>query len=287
MVELIQNYSGIIDVLWYFISYAILGWCTEVTYSAVTKGIFVNRGFLNGPVCPIYGVGVVLVVYLLTPFQNNKVVLFFAAMIVTSVLEWITGFILEKVFHEKWWDYSEVPFNIGGYICLAFSIVWGLACVVVVEMVHPAIIMLVSHFHNVVGVVVLCIMLLAFLADLIVTLCNLIHLQKQLRLFTAISDELHNISEKMGKSIFDNVSKSMKRNEAMKELVAEKKEEFKDGAEALRERIDILSAQGKTIKEKYNHSFFLKRLYRAYPRLKDSLFKAILEEDEKVDEGKN
>ena len=276
--EWIHTYQMFYDLLWFFCIYAVLGWCTEVIYAAVTKGVFINRGFLNGPVCPIYGFGVVLVVALLEPFKEKRILLFFAAMIVTSLLELITGFILEKVFHERWWDYSDKPFNIGGYICLAFSIVWGLACMAVVEIVHPIIETLVHHLDNPVGAVILAVVLIAFAADLIVTLCNLIHLKRQLRVFTAVTDELHHISDRMGKNIFENVEKSRKRNEKIMEFAAEKKEELTDSTEVLKEKKESLVAQGKMLMEKYSKSLFLKRLYRAYPRLQQAIFKEELPE---------
>ena len=117
--------------LWIFFIYAFLGWCTEVSYAALVSGRFVNRGFLNGPVCPIYGLGVVLVMACLEPFRDNLLLLFVCSVLLTSLLEWITGFVLEKLFHQRWWDYSNEPFNLGGYVCLRFSIAWGLACVFV------------------------------------------------------------------------------------------------------------------------------------------------------------
>ena len=104
------------EVLWIFIIYAFIGWCAEVSYAAVNRGIFVNRGFLNGPYCPIYGCGVVIVVTVLTPLKDNLFLLFVGSVVLTSVLEYITGFLLEKVFHNKWWDYSNMPFNINGRI---------------------------------------------------------------------------------------------------------------------------------------------------------------------------
>ena len=103
---------------WLFVLYAFIGWCTKVVYTAVTLGRFVNRGFLNEPVCPIYGFGMLLVIFCLSPLQNNLLLFFVGAILLTSALEWITGFILEKVFRAKWWDYSDSPFNLNGYICL-------------------------------------------------------------------------------------------------------------------------------------------------------------------------
>ena len=127
------------ELVWIFIIYAFLGWCTEVSYAALDRGIFVNRGFLNGPYCPIYGFGVVIVVTILTPLQDNLLLLFFGSFLLTSVLEYITGFLLEKVFHDRWWDYSNKPFNIHGYVCLKFSIYWGLACTFIMKVIHPII----------------------------------------------------------------------------------------------------------------------------------------------------
>ena len=98
-----------------FFVYGFLGWCTEVAYAAAKQGKFVNRGFLNGPICPVYGIGVGVVVQFLTPVENNLVLLYISSTILVTVIEGITGFLLEKIFHNKWWDYSEQPLNIGGY----------------------------------------------------------------------------------------------------------------------------------------------------------------------------
>ena len=111
----------------FFFIYGFLGWCTEVAFAAWKERTFVNRGFLNGPICPIYGFGVCSVVYLLKPFESNFILLYISSVILVSALEWLTGFLLEKLFHHKWWDYSNEPFNIKGYICLRFSI--NLGCV--------------------------------------------------------------------------------------------------------------------------------------------------------------
>ena len=135
----------LVDYIWYFFIYAVLGWCTEVIFAAVNTGKFVNRGFLNGPLCPMYGVGVAVIVFCLSPLEDNVWLTFLAAVVLTSGLEWITGFVLEKLFHQRWWDYSGLPFNIGGYICLKFSLAWGLACLLILKVIHPGIAALVHH----------------------------------------------------------------------------------------------------------------------------------------------
>ena len=125
-----------INCLVFFFVYAFLGWCVEVSFVAITRGKVVNRGFLNGPVCPIYGVGMVGILYALEPLKDNAIVLFIGGVVICSVLELFTGWILDKIFRMRWWDYSDEKFNIGGYVCLAFSFMWGMAVVFAVKFVH-------------------------------------------------------------------------------------------------------------------------------------------------------
>ena len=127
------------DIVLYIAIYGFLGWCLEVVYAAVNAGKFVNRGFVNGPVCPIYGFGAVIIIVCFAPFKNNLFLLFVGSVFITSLLEYITGLVLEKVFYNKWWDYSHMPFNIKGYICLKFSLAWGVACIFLIRIVHPVI----------------------------------------------------------------------------------------------------------------------------------------------------
>ena len=123
--------------LWCFFLFSFLGWCSEVVFAAVRERRFVNRGFLNGPLCPIYGSGVVAIDFFLRPFGSSLPVQLVGAMLLGSVLEYAAGFLLEKLFHQKWWDYSDTPHNLHGYICLKFSVVWGLAGALIVRYVMP------------------------------------------------------------------------------------------------------------------------------------------------------
>ena len=122
------------DILFSFFIYGFLGWCSEVAFAAFKQHSFVNRGFLNGPICPIYGIGVTVVVASLQPYVGNLILLYITSTILVTFLEWLTGFLLEKMFHHRWWDYSEMPLNIGGYVCPLFSAIWGIACVLIVKL---------------------------------------------------------------------------------------------------------------------------------------------------------
>ena len=112
-------------ILAYFLIYSCIGWCLEVIYAAATTGQLVNRGFLNGPVCPIYGFGMIIVLFALTPLQHSILLLYIGGVILPSALELVGGWALYKLYHTRWWDYSDFPFNIGGYICLEFCLLWG------------------------------------------------------------------------------------------------------------------------------------------------------------------
>lgn len=125
------------QILWYFYIYGFLGWCSEVAFAAVAHGKFVNRGFVNGPICSIYGFGVMSVLLVLGPLKSSLWLLFGGSVLFTSAIEYLTGWVLEKVFHDKWWDYSKRPLNIKGYVCLEFSVLWGIACVFVVDVFQP------------------------------------------------------------------------------------------------------------------------------------------------------
>lgn len=110
------------NLLFYFAIYSFAGWCGEVVFATVRHGKFVNRGMLHGAYCPIYGFGLITVIVCLTPIKDSWLLLFVGSAVLTTVLEFITGFVLDKLFGRRWWDYSDKKFNIGGYICPQFTV---------------------------------------------------------------------------------------------------------------------------------------------------------------------
>lgn len=190
------------SAVWYFFIYAFLGWCTEVSFFAVRKGKFVNRGFLNGPVCPIYGEGITLIIILLTPLQDNLLVLFAGSVIVTSALEYVTGWALEKIFHTRWWDYSENKFNLGGYICLQFSLAWGLAATFVMKIIQPMVAGFVDGFPKIIGIPLLIFFAAVIIVDAVATVAAVRNMQKSLRLITSMAAEVHGFSDMLGEKVY-------------------------------------------------------------------------------------
>ena len=113
------------QLLWFFLIYAFLGWLMETALAAVRKRRLLNRGFLNAPFSPVYGLAAVLFAIFLLELRP-PLLLFLGGMILATGLELSTGLLLERISHQKWWDYSDEPWNFNGHICLKYSLVWGL-----------------------------------------------------------------------------------------------------------------------------------------------------------------
>lgn len=259
----------ILEYLWFFIIYAFLGWCVEVAFHVVTSGKFVNRGFLNGPVCPIYGFGMIILVFCLQSLSENFFLLFLGAFFLTSTLEFITGFVLEKVFNDKWWDYNNMPFNIKGYICLSFSIIWGLAGVFMIDIIHPSIAKFVSILDNKIGNTILIFIIAYFITDFIITILGIMEIKKYMRIREEIAEKLRSYSEDVGENIYKGMTLAIKTKDTMKNKLAEQKVDFEDALDERKIYIEELRAKyEKLLKEK---NFVHRRLEKAFPNIKSKL----------------
>lgn len=219
---------GIYEILAYFFVYGVLGWCVEVAFAAVKEGRFVNRGFLNGPICPIYGVGVVSVIFSLQGFSESLLILYLASAVLVTFIEWLTGYVMDRIFHQKWWDYSGQPLNIGGYVCLPFSLIWGVFCVFIVKCFQPLVAHLIGYIPHIAGIVILVILSIAMLADLYVTASAILKLNKRLEAMEKIAAELREFSDRMGENIYENVKDGMEKEEQLKSKVASRKKSEKN-----------------------------------------------------------
>lgn len=120
-----------------FFAYSIIGWIIEVVDNYIEKGRFINRGFLIGPYCPIYGCGGLLITIFLEKYSNDILVLFILSMVLCAVLEYFTSYIMEKLFHIRWWNYTNYKFNINGRICLEMMIPFGFLGVILICYINP------------------------------------------------------------------------------------------------------------------------------------------------------
>ncbi len=255
-------------VLLFFI-YGFLGWCVEVAFAAFKNGCFVNRGFLNGPICPIYGFGLIVVVLLLRPLQGNLWLLFAGSCLITTLIELVTGFLLERIFHAKWWDYSDMPLNIGGYVCLLFSLIWGVACMAIVLWIHPPIYGLVCRLPKLLACILDGLFGAALAVDLVATVATIRKLSRRLARITLLADEIHELSNDLGENIAERALVAKQRLETEQQRLEQGRERLEEKRELsrtqveqriaeLRSRVDALLAERR---------FGYRRLLEAFPNL--------------------
>jgi len=252
--------------------YGFFGWCSEVAFAAVKERKFVNRGFLNGPLCPIYGIGVTAIVTLMDAYMDNLLLLFLLSGILVTALEWVTGFLLEVLFHHKWWDYSKMPLNLNGYVCLPFSLLWGAACTLIVKYIHPLLWKLLSLIPLWLGIFLLGVLSAALAVDLYVTVTGILKLNKRLERLDEIAKELHRISDQMGENIYENMMDGLEKQEKAKQKAEEKTAELREKAEELKAKTGELKDRAEKLREKYaqlleNVSGTDKRIMKAFPKM--------------------
>lgn len=161
-----------------FFIYAVAGWILEVSAVMISKRKFTNRGFLIGPYCPIYGIAAITMTIFLSKYHNDLVALFCICLFFCSFLEYITSWLMEKIFHARWWDYSERKFNLEGRICINNSILFGILGILVVSVISPKI----TYYLNLIPknylIIISTILMIIFSFDMIVSFCVVSHIKK-------------------------------------------------------------------------------------------------------------
>ena len=216
-----------IDILIYFITYSFLGWIMESIFRSICEKKLINTGFLKGPFCPIYGIGAIIMLLFLKSFSNNLLLLFFISVIVLTLWEYLVGVLLEKLFHTKYWDYSNNKFNFQGRICLMNSIFWGILGVVFTQYIHPVVenilgkidIRLLTFIYAIIGIVML--------VDMVISVIKVKHIKATLdkieKLNKEIKEKLKEITEEGKTDILENIQNLVeqlkyKRNKTMLHL---------------------------------------------------------------------
>ena len=268
----------IYQLLWLFFIYAFLGWCTEVAYAALDTGKLVNRGFLNGPLCPIYGCGMAAVLTLLLPLQDNLLILFAGGMLLTTLIELVGGWALKTLFHTTWWDYSDKPFNLGGYICLEFSILWGIGATIMVRVVHPVVMKLVLAIPHKIGLAMLGSMTALFVVDLLATLRVVAGLERDLSELDRIAEALRKGSDRLTEKVggaalqadekLDESKETLEAGKLALEIqVDTAKDELLQRQAELQARYDMLRAE--LTDTRLFSTRGARRLLRAFPRMEN------------------
>lgn len=182
-----------------FYIYSILGWIMETTLMSIQSKKFVDRGFLIGPYCPIYGFGGLTITLYLTQYKDNIVTVFFLSVTICSILEYFTSYLMEKIFKARWWDYSERKFNLNGRICGENAIAFGIVSLLVLYFLNPAIENILARINPTFVYIITVMGLIIFTIDTIIS-CNIV---------SKLRDTASSISETT-KDVTTDISKMVK-----------------------------------------------------------------------------
>lgn len=203
-----MQYTGY-ELLWCFFFYSFAGWVLEVVFAALTQKKFANRGFLNGPFCPVYGCGMVFLLVFFGGLTDHIFFLFIGSMVVTTLLELVTGKVMEKLFNRKWWDYSDYKYNLGGYVCLQFSLIWAAGAVILLCWIQPFVTDIIGLIPGLVGRIILAVGICILLFDMLVTTGVLLKLKKQGSRIQGIAEGMNQLTGRMGNAITSFIKKRM------------------------------------------------------------------------------
>lgn len=179
--------------LTFFYIYCFFGWIFESTYVSLKQGHFVNRGFLRLPMLPLYGTGAVMMLWVSLPVKNSLVLVYLSGVAAATVLEYVTGWLMERLFKMKYWDYSNQRFQLNGYICLSSSIAWGFLTIFLTEVIHQPVADLVLALRPSVQIPLLAIVSAFFVADTIQSTREALALGKALEAMTRMKAELEDM----------------------------------------------------------------------------------------------
>lgn len=260
-------------VYWFFV-YGLLGWCAEVIFAAVKEHRLVNRGFLCGPICPIYGFGMVALLYAARALGAPGLplslpVVFVVGGVLTTLLELVAGWGLYRLFRIRWWDYTGIPFNLGGYICPQFSLLWGLGSVVMVKGLHPLLARLGDRIPLQALLPLDLILLLVFAVDTAASAAAAAGLDRKLKEIDELRARLRRTSDRLTELLGTGAMTADTLLDEQKLQLALARMERRDDAEALREELTTHAAALRArLREMDLDRFGARRLLRAFPRMR-------------------
>ena len=248
------------------------------------------------------------VLWVLEPLKENFLLLFLGSVVLTSLLEWLTGFVLERLFHQRWWDYSQEPFNLNGYICLRFSIAWGLACLFVVKLLQPSVLWCVRAIPHPVGVGLLILFSVTMAVDLAATVRTIARMNRQLSQLDELATSIKEMSNELGANLADRVLDAVEIGDGLRadlqeelddlrEVLAAHRAEVQDGLEEVRDSLaqrrfqlqmdqaewleqrerDLRELRARLDEARKSRIFGQRRLLRAFPGMRSTAHQPALE----------
>lgn len=270
------NYN-LFQWMMFFFMYCFFGWCIESTIVSVSKRQFVNRGFLRIPMLPLYGTGAILILFLTIPVKENLLYVYLVGTAGATILEYITGLVMESLFKIKYWDYSKYKIQLHGRICLISSLFWGVLSVALTEYIHPPIERWILGFHPSVMAALVCFTACVMLADTIVSVREALDLAKLLEHLSAAREEIEHIRAQL---------------DELKESAQQQLDDIRENRERLKERTETLKSRLNEVcterEFQLSHlGFFKKQLLKGHPSSYSRKFNATLHElKERLDANK-
>ncbi|MDO4273322.1 MAG: hypothetical protein Q4D16_06625 [Eubacteriales bacterium] len=253
---------------WFFI-YSFLGWVWETCFVSFKKGEYVNRGFINGPFCTIYGFGAISVYLILKPVGGNILWLFFGGIVVATALEYVTAVLMESIFHTSWWDYSDKKFNFQGRICLGASLGWGFFTVMLFRVLHPMVEEIVGLYPVIAGEIGVCAVAVGYTADFCYSAATAFRLRERIpvweqaialtqgELFLKVKEKMDSLEQVKGLSL-DSLKERLEDVEFLRELEEKRSSMMKEITKELQSRKEAAASM-------LGHN--VKRYVKAYPNL--------------------
>lgn len=261
-------------ILMNFYIFSFFGWIYESAFVSIRDHKFINRGFLNGPLLPLYGMGATFVYIFLRPLQPHPSLLFIAGMVIATIAEYIVAILLEKLTHAKWWDYSNEPYNFQGRIALIPSLFWGFLSILLFDFLEPCVIRIINLIPAKEGKYMLIAAIILTFGDLSYTIFTAVNFSRQLEAIYNFRNEVESLLQDI-------------RYKTLNEIISSKTSNFNIKKEAIYQKINILKEAFGTdtkllqIEERFKnyfekHSKFLKkhpfngniRILDAFPTMK-------------------
>lgn len=255
----------------FFFFYCFFGWIFESAYVSLKSGRFVNRGFLRLPMLPLYGTGAVMMLWVSLPVKNSLVLVYLSGVFAATILEYVTGYVMERLFKVKYWDYSNQRFHLHGYICLSSSIAWGFLTIFMTEVIHKPVERLVLGMNPAVEFAFIGIVGTIFAVDSIQSTREALDLALALEAMTKMRAELEELQVQVA---------------LMKAEAVQKRQELRAELTALTERLRELSEK----RQKFTHhiGYYRRGILRGNPGATSRRFaEALRELRESIDENRN
>ena len=297
--------------LLFFYIYCFFGWCIESAYVSIHKKKFVNRGFMRGPFLPLYGSGAVMMLFVTIPVRDSLVLTYIFGAIGATILEYITGACMEALFKVRYWDYSDKPFNIHGYVCLGTTLAWGLLTILMVRFIHEPVEHLILSLNQTLQDVLATVLTIYVTSDMALSFKAALDIRTMLEKMTKVKEEMEKVQGRLDAIIAfagPRVSQEAERfqvkyrvNEILQDIktrldilqpkdggsdvnLREVAEQFREEIEQLKNKYIVVRERRSSLRERLG--FYKRSMLKSHPSITSRKFADALQELKEIAQEK-